>query len=143
MSAAAQITRANASSRTARPSGSSGIGSENTIGPAAIVRALAATLVTAMTGTTGPIWRLRAETSAPAAERTRMISPIGLNTIWRAPEEPSSSLSALMVVSEAAQSMPAEAASRTPARRLESPATAVAIPAATTATTKTTKVEVS
>jgi hypothetical protein len=43
VSAAAQITRAKASSLTVNPTVSSGRGSEKTIGPAAIVRAFAAT----------------------------------------------------------------------------------------------------
>ena len=45
-----------------------------------------------------------------------------------------------MVVSEAAQSRPAEAAKRTPARGPQRPATAVAIPAAVTAATNTARV---
>src|SRR5919106_183161 len=122
VSAAAQITRAKASSLTVRPRVSSGSGSEKTIGPAAIVRAFAATLVTAITETAGPIWRLRAETSSPASDATRITAASGLNRIAAAELSPSSPLSALIEVSEAAQSRPAEAPKRMPARGRPRPA---------------------
>ena len=41
------------------------MGSSKTIGPAAIVSMFAATLVSAITGTALPTWRIRAETSRP------------------------------------------------------------------------------
>ena len=60
VSAAAPMTSAKASTRTATPSASSGIGSPKTIGPEAIVTMFAAALVTAMTATAPPSWSERA-----------------------------------------------------------------------------------
>ena len=74
MSAAAAITSTNASSLTTRPSVSSGRGSPNTIGPAAIVHTFAAALVTAITGTAFPTCRLRAEMASPINDRVRITS---------------------------------------------------------------------
>ena len=54
VSAAALITRAKARRRTAMPTASPGIGSPNTIGPAAIVVTFAAADVVAITGTARP-----------------------------------------------------------------------------------------
>ena len=77
VSAAAAITSTNASRRTARPSGSSGSGSPNTIGPEAIVQMFAAALVTAITGTALPTWRLRAETAEADQRGERITSASG------------------------------------------------------------------
>ena len=71
--AAAVITSANAARRTSSASGSSGSGSWNTNGPAAIVITLAVALVSAITGTTGPSCSERAEISRPTRISTTMI----------------------------------------------------------------------
>ena len=73
VSAAAAITSTNAASRSASAAGSSGSGSPNTIGPEAIVQTFAAALVTAITGTALPTWRLRAETARPISESVAMM----------------------------------------------------------------------
>src|SRR5439155_10861027 len=94
-----------------------GSGSSKTTGPAAIVNTFAATLVTAMTGTALPTWRLRAETTRPASDARATTAASGLRSTEAAPS-PRWWLSALIEVSEAAQNRPAEAPSRTPARVL-------------------------
>jgi hypothetical protein len=108
------MTRAKASSRTVRPSGSSGIGSPKTIGPAAIVKMLAVALVAVMTGTTGPICSERAETSRPTSDSTRITSASG----WRTTRRPRSVWSdrALIATSEPPHSRPAETARKMPSR---------------------------
>jgi hypothetical protein len=94
---------------------SSGIGSAKTIGPAAIVSAFAATLVSAITGTALPSCRLLAETTSPIREAIRITAASGCRRIAAALSLPSLSLSALIAVSEAAQNIPAAAPSATPA----------------------------
>ena len=91
VSAAATITSAKASTRTATPSWLDGIGSPNTIGPAAIVVRLAAALVSAIIGTASPSWRLRAEMSRPTSEATRMTSASGCTQDARRPGRPGAS----------------------------------------------------
>ena len=110
--AAAVITSANAASRTSSASGSSGSGSPNTVGPEAIVRMLADALVSAITGTTGPSWSERAETSRPTSDRVRITNASG----WTTRPRPRSvwSLAALIAMSEAPHSRPAETASAGP-----------------------------
>ena len=104
-----------------------------------MVVALAATLVTAITGTAGPICRLRAETSRPATDRSRIRNAIGLMRMAAMLSSPSESLSALIVVSEAAQRRPAEAPKRTPALGPPAP-TATATPAAIVSPTNSQRV---
>src|SRR5215218_4471538 len=134
VSAAAEITSAKASTRTMTPSEVSGIGSPKTTGPAAIVKRLAATLVTAMTGTALPICRLRAETTSPANEASATTATSGFSSTAATPL-PRWSLSALIDVSEAAQNSPADAASSTPSWTLPRLATATTTaPAVRTAT---------
>ena len=86
---------------------SSGSGSPKTIGPAAIVTELAATLVTAITGTASPSCRLLAETSSPISEAIRITRASG----WTSTARPVSRLplDPLIETSEAPQSSPAEA----------------------------------
>ena len=54
-----------------------GSGSPNTIGPEAIVHTLAAALVTAMTGTALPTWRLRADTASPIRDSVAIVNASG------------------------------------------------------------------
>ena len=70
---------------------------------------LAAALVTAITGTALPTWRLRAEMATPTSDATRITRASG----WPSTARPSSVclLSALIDTSEAPQIRPAEAAS--------------------------------
>src|SRR3954466_5608770 len=109
VSALATITTANASTRTASASGASGRGSPNTMGPAVIVHRLAVALVSAITGTASPTWRLRAETARPTSDAVRITSASG----WIQASRPVSRwpLKPLNHTSEAPHSKPAETAS--------------------------------
>src|SRR3954468_17562837 len=106
VSALATITTANASTRTASASGASGRGSPNTTGPAVIVHRLAVALVSAITGTASPTWRLRAETARPMSDATRITSASG----WIQPSAPLSRwpLSALIDTSDEPHRSPAD-----------------------------------
>ena len=123
MSAAAKTTSPNASTRSASPTGSAGMGSPKTIGPLAIVDTLAATLVAAITGTAGPACRDAAETRSPASESRRMTRASGC-TSTSGPSSPRWSLSALIDTSEPPHSSPAETAKISPGRRTRGAATA-------------------
>src|SRR5262249_30533978 len=88
VSAAATITSANAAILSTTPRASPGSGSRKTTGPAAIVTTLAAVAVMAITATTGPIWRLRAETVSPASDATRITSASGRASTTPGPPTP-------------------------------------------------------
>ena len=126
------ITSANAARRTSSASGSSGSGSWNTNGPAAIVSTFAVALVRAITGTTGPICSERAETSSPTRLSVTITSANGWMTTAR-PRPSALPVSALIVTSLAAQKSPADTASAGPlwARRARTSAASVAPPTVT------------
>ena len=113
VSAAAQMTSANAASRSARPSGSSGSGSPNTIGPAAIVSTFAVVRGEGDHRHDRPELERAGGDEQPDErqdqdhERERVDDD-------REPEASVFPLSALIVMSEPAHSSPAEIASASP-----------------------------